>query len=67
MGDGDGSGGGDAYCNEHTDCKSCLADPSGLCGWCTDELEYKDGRTGFQCSGFDPETQTADEWSCPAT
>jgi len=40
-------------CNPNKDCGSCVGDKSGLCGWCSQKVTYKDGTPGAQCAGFD--------------
>lgn len=49
---------GDDACNVHPDCASCLADSTGLCGWCEGQITYGDATTCGEdgtgcCGGFD--------------
>lgn len=37
-------------------CQSCIASPSGSCGWCSVDVVYSNGQKGTQCSGTAPGT-----------
>eukprot|EP00656_Telonema_subtile_P045034 TRINITY_DN512_c0_g2_i2.p1 TRINITY_DN512_c0_g2~~TRINITY_DN512_c0_g2_i2.p1 ORF type:complete len:454 (+),score=141.60 TRINITY_DN512_c0_g2_i2:499-1860(+) len=50
-------------CNPNANCSSCIGDASGLCGWCSTEVQYKDGTPGAQCAGFDS-TGKPLGWQC---
>jgi hypothetical protein len=50
-------------CNTHGDCSSCLGDKTGLCGWCSQNVVYKDGTPGARCAGFD-KTGSPLGWQC---
>jgi hypothetical protein len=50
-------------CSPHKDCSGCLADSSKLCGWCSQNVVYKDGTAGSQCAGFDASGKPLG-WQC---
>jgi hypothetical protein len=50
-------------CNANADCSSCIGDSSKLCGWCSQNVVYKDGTPGKQCAGFD-KTGKPLGWQC---
>jgi len=50
-------------CNVNKGCSSCIGAASGVCGWCSTDVQYKDGTPGAQCAGFDS-TGKPLGWQC---
>jgi hypothetical protein len=54
----------DACSQYKANCDSCLSHP--LCGWCSQDVVYKDGSAGTQCAGFNANGQQND-FTCTGT
>jgi hypothetical protein len=50
-------------CSPNANCSACIGAASGLCGWCSSKVVYKDGTPGTQCAGFDS-TGKPLGWQC---
>jgi len=50
-------------CQAYANCSTCIGAPSGLCGWCSNTVVYKDGTPGKQCAGFGSDGKPLG-WQC---